>query len=118
MNKNKLHQNTGHKRQPTSIPFHLRVACSVRECCEATSWGPDKIYKLINEGRLESRKVDKRRLILVRSVLCLLGLDLAVEPPNPELNPEPPPAAPEPPRRGRPRRAHNVRPADGAFPRT
>jgi hypothetical protein len=62
------------------IPFRQRLCCSVREACLTSSWGHDKIFRLIKEGRLESRKIDGRRMIVIASLLQLLGLDEAPEP--------------------------------------
>lgn len=53
------------------IPFRDRVTCTVNEACQATGLGRSSIYELIGEGRLETTKVNGRRLILVRSVLKL-----------------------------------------------
>jgi hypothetical protein len=69
-----------------TIPFAMRLCCSVRECCEATSWSPAKIWRLMQAGRLEYRKVDGRRFILVPSLLALLD----IKPPS-----APTPDAPE-----------------------
>jgi hypothetical protein len=69
------------------IPFRQRLCCTVREACQTSSWGHDKIFRLIKEGRLESRKIDGRRMIVIASLLQLLGLDQPSE-----LKPEPPKA--------------------------
>jgi hypothetical protein len=68
----------------SEIPFRQRLCCTVREACQTSSWGHDKIFRLIKEGRLASRKIDGRRMIVVASLLQLLGLD---QPADPEIRP-------------------------------
>jgi hypothetical protein len=65
------------------IPFRQRLTCTVREACQVSSWGHNKIFELINDGRLESRKIDGRRMIVIASLLQLLGLD---QPADPEMH--------------------------------
>ena len=50
-----------------------RLAYSVAEACEATTIGKTGIYRLINEGRLETRKIGKRTLIPASSLRKLIG---------------------------------------------
>lgn len=51
-----------------------RIAYSVAEACELTSLGRSKIYALISEGKLVTRKVGKRTLILASSLWELVDL--------------------------------------------
>ncbi len=39
------------------------LAYSIKEACRVSTLGRTRIYQLINEGRLESRKIGKRTLI-------------------------------------------------------
>jgi excisionase family DNA binding protein len=64
---------TGSIRQP----FAARLTCSVRDGCEATGFSPQTIYRWIASGRLESRKVGRKRLIVVPSLLKILKLEPA-----------------------------------------
>lgn len=41
------------------------------------AFGVTRIYELINEGKLETVKVGRRRIITARSAKALLGLDEA-----------------------------------------
>ena len=56
----------------TTIPFRERLSCTIAEACAATGIGRTKIYEALSDGRLESVKVDNRRLIIVASLLRLL----------------------------------------------
>jgi excisionase family DNA binding protein len=56
----------------TTIPFDQRLTCSVPEACQVASLGRTKIYELIDEGKIETRKVGAKRLILVGSLKSFL----------------------------------------------
>jgi len=60
----------------TAIPFRERLSCTVAEACAATGIGRTKIYEAMSDGRLQSVKVDNRRLVLVASLLRLLEFPL------------------------------------------
>jgi predicted DNA-binding transcriptional regulator AlpA len=55
------------------IPFAQRISCTIPEACQASGLGRTKIYAAISDGRLKSVKVDKRRLVIVASLVRLLG---------------------------------------------
>jgi excisionase family DNA binding protein len=55
--------------------FNERAACTIREAKEYGGLSNRKIYELIADGRLDSVKVDRRRLVKVASLLRLLGED-------------------------------------------
>jgi excisionase family DNA binding protein len=57
------------------MQFTDRVTCSVREACEASSLGRTKIYEAIADGRLDSVRVDRRRLIRIASLLKFLDTE-------------------------------------------
>lgn len=57
-----------------SIPFHQKITCTIPEAVDASGLGRTKLYELIDDGRVESLKVDNRRLIRVASLLKLLGV--------------------------------------------
>jgi hypothetical protein len=65
-----------------AIPFSARLTCTVQEACQATGWCKNKIFDLIAEKRLDSRKVDRRRLIVVASLLRLLDLEPTAQAPD------------------------------------
>lgn len=48
------------------------LAYSVSEACKVSSIGRTYLYQLINEGRLEVRKIGKRTLITARSLRFLI----------------------------------------------
>ena len=54
------------------IPFQERPTCTVAEACKASGIGRSKLYELMGDNRLKTVKVDKRRLIVVPSLLDLL----------------------------------------------
>ena len=55
------------------IPFAQRLSCTIAEACEVTGLGRTKLYELIGNGHLATTTVGRRRLVLVRSLLSLLG---------------------------------------------
>jgi hypothetical protein len=56
-----------------NIPFHERPTCTIDEACAASGLGRTKINQAIVDGRLQTVKVDARRLIVVPSLLKLLS---------------------------------------------
>jgi excisionase family DNA binding protein len=56
-----------------AIPFAQRLSCTIAEACEVTGLGRTKLYELIADGHLATTTVGRRRLVLVRSLLSLLG---------------------------------------------
>ncbi len=54
------------------IPFWQRLTCSIQEACEVTSLGRSSIYGMIGRGELETRKVGRRQLIVIRSLEALV----------------------------------------------
>ena len=61
----------------SSVPFSQRLSCTIKEASKASGLGPTTIYALISDGTLESTKVGRRRLILVRSLRKLIEGDRA-----------------------------------------
>jgi excisionase family DNA binding protein len=56
----------------STVPFAERLTCTIAEACEAVGLGRTKLYELIDEGRLDSITIGRRRLVVVRSLLKLL----------------------------------------------
>jgi excisionase family DNA binding protein len=56
-------------RNPTKIPFSQRPVCTIQEAQQVTGLGHTKIYELIKDKRLKSKKVDGRRLVDVPSLI-------------------------------------------------
>jgi excisionase family DNA binding protein len=52
------------------IAFRDRVSCTVEEACWATGLGRTTLYKLIKEGRIAARKIGRRTVILVPTLLA------------------------------------------------
>ena len=50
-----------------------RRAFRIREVCAMTTMGKTRVYELINEGKLQSVKVGRTRLILASSLEALLA---------------------------------------------
>ncbi len=59
-------------REVETIPLRERFGCTIREACAATGLKPTKIYELISLGAIESKKIYKRRIVLVRSLQKLI----------------------------------------------
>lgn len=56
-----------------AIPFEQRFACSIPDACEAIGVKRTTLYRLLDEGRVESVRLDGRRLIVVRSLRGLVS---------------------------------------------
>jgi hypothetical protein len=56
-----------------AIPFRDRISCTIDEACVATGIGRTKLYEEISAGRVETRKIGKRTLVVVKSLLKLFG---------------------------------------------
>jgi hypothetical protein len=63
------------KRKPNPKSLYERLAIPPGEVGQFGGWGRNKTYELIKAGKLETVKVDSRRLVIVDSLLRLLGLD-------------------------------------------
>jgi excisionase family DNA binding protein len=59
--------------EAVAIPFAQRLSCTIAEACEVTGLGRTKLYELIGDGHLATTTIGRRRLVLVRSLLSLLG---------------------------------------------
>ncbi len=46
-----------------------RITCSVREALEWTGMGRTKFYELMGDGRIETVKIDSKRLVRVKSLI-------------------------------------------------
>lgn len=56
-----------------NIPVGIApITCSVKAAVAATGLGKDTIYKMMDDGRLESATVGGRRLVFVKSLQDLL----------------------------------------------
>ena len=66
------------------VPFQERISCTIREAAAASGLRPTTLYGLIGAGELESTKVGRRRLVIVRSLRKLIEGDAAVQPKTPE----------------------------------
>lgn len=51
---------------------HSPLAYSVADACRVTSIGKTRLYQLINEGKLEARKLGRRTLIPAASLRALI----------------------------------------------
>jgi hypothetical protein len=64
-----------------TVPFRERISCTIPEACSATGIGRSKLYEEITAGRVVTRKVGKRTLVLVQSLEKMIGAE--VSPVNP-----------------------------------
>ncbi|MGY3586653.1 excisionase family DNA binding protein [Bradyrhizobium sp. USDA 4341] len=64
---------TTEPREPNPLPFSERLSCTIDEACEATGLGRTKLYELIGAGQIITTTVGRRRLVIVRSLVALLG---------------------------------------------
>jgi excisionase family DNA binding protein len=55
------------------IPFEQRITCTVAQAKEYTGIRRSKIWMMIDDGRLQTTRVDGARLIFVKSILAVLG---------------------------------------------
>ena len=55
------------------LPFRERIGCSPSEACEALGVGRTLLYKLISEGRIEVKKLGRRTIVSVPSLLKLMA---------------------------------------------
>lgn len=61
-------------RGPALCGHHLQpLAYSIDEACRVSSLGRTRLYQLINEGRLQVRKLGKRTLIPAESLRALIN---------------------------------------------
>jgi excisionase family DNA binding protein len=49
------------------------VSTTVDDACRVTGLGRTKIYQLISEGKLRTKKIGRRRLIMYASIEALMG---------------------------------------------
>lgn len=59
--------------QPTTVPFHQRAALSIKQTGDYIGVGRTGVYALIAEGKLASRKIGSRRVVLRESCDKLLS---------------------------------------------
>jgi excisionase family DNA binding protein len=52
---------------------HEPLAYSVNDACRVSTLGKTRLYQLIAEGRLETRKIGKRTLIPASSLRALIA---------------------------------------------
>lgn len=55
-----------------TLPFRERIGCTPREACVALGIGRTLLYDLIAEGRVEVRKLGRRTIVSVPSLLKLM----------------------------------------------
>lgn len=60
-----------------SVPFQDRLSVSVNEAVAVTGLPRSTIFALIGDGTIESCRVGRRRLVLVRSLRRLIEGDAA-----------------------------------------
>ena len=53
----------------------MQLTTTIAHACKAAGLGRTKLYELINEGRIETVRIGRRRLIKVSSLKRLLGVD-------------------------------------------
>lgn len=59
-------------QSPDEIPFRERLSCTVKDACERTGLGRTKFEEMMRLGAVETIKIGRRRLVLVRSLLKLI----------------------------------------------
>ncbi|MDR3410810.1 MAG: helix-turn-helix domain-containing protein [Formivibrio sp.] len=60
-------------RTPSSPPIPSKLAFSISEACEAVSISRSKLYELIGQGRIATRKIGSRTLIPADSLRALIA---------------------------------------------
>jgi excisionase family DNA binding protein len=61
----------------TSTGYQKPLTVSVRRAQELLDLGKTKVWEMINDGRLKSVKVDRKRLILYSSIEALMESEAA-----------------------------------------
>jgi hypothetical protein len=56
----------------SAIPFRERISCTIPEACAATGIGRTKLYAEISAGRVHTKKVGTRTLIIVESLVAMI----------------------------------------------
>lgn len=69
------HRGDGSARSPNRVHLEPPLTISVDEFCRLTSLKRSSAFVLIRQGRIETRKVNRRTLITMRSVRAMLGID-------------------------------------------
>jgi excisionase family DNA binding protein len=59
----------------SSVPLRDRLAVTIQEACQAAGLGPTVLYGLIHDGAIETVRIGRRRLVLVRSLVRLIEGD-------------------------------------------
>jgi hypothetical protein len=54
------------------IPIRERISCSIEEALHASSLGRTTFNSLIQDGTIASRKVGRRRLVIVSSLVAYI----------------------------------------------
>ena len=68
-----MNRSTHPPNETGQIPFEERLTCTVAEACSATGIGKTKLYELMGDGQIATKTVGRRRLVLVRSLIGLVG---------------------------------------------
>ena len=58
-----------------SIPFRQRFSVTILEACEGTGVGRTKLFELIKTGRIRTKKVGARTVVLVDSLIAAIDPD-------------------------------------------
>lgn len=59
------------------MPFAQRLTCTIYDACEVTGLGRTKPYELIAARRIVTTTIERRRLVVVRSLLALLDTNMS-----------------------------------------
>jgi excisionase family DNA binding protein len=66
----------------TEMPISERLTCTVRDACAFSSIGKTKLYELINKGALATKRIGRRRLVVVSSLKALLEMKQTADTPD------------------------------------
>lgn len=69
---------------PDGIPFHHRISCTIPDACKGTGLSRTKLYALMDAGVVESTKMGKRRLVIIRTLLAAIDPSAPKEPKAPK----------------------------------
>jgi hypothetical protein len=70
-----ISQATSTKKRTASPPFEQRLTCSVFDAVLASGLSRGHLYNKMQSGELEFRKHGRRRLVVIKSLRKLVGLD-------------------------------------------
>ncbi len=61
------------RQRAATVRVRARITCTIAEACSASGLGRTKIYDAINADLIQTRRIGRRRLVVVQSLLQWLA---------------------------------------------